>query len=402
MSYSQQGWIPQSSGVNDTLRSVKFINSSTGFIVGTRGRILKTTNAGMDWFTLQSNTSHELFSVCFPNSSLGFACGDIGLIIKTTNAGNNWVTLKTISGKKLRSITFINENNVWCAGDSGLILSTTNGGINWSSQHLLVPVQLNGIHFANERKGWVAGLGGLLHTTDSGANWYYQYNDGALLLNSIFFIDSIYGWSGYYDNITFGPEIITTTDGGTSWRNYSTMNRYSISFFFTSRNNGWSSGYYGNIIKTTNGGINWTPQLTETIDHLFSIFFKDSLTGWAVGENGTVLKTTSGGMITNISNVNTESPSGFFLEQNYPNPFNPKTVISYQLKVCSFASLKVYGVLGKEVITLIDQKQNAGIYNYELSIRRGGSIYQLSSGIYYYSLYVDGSLVDTKRMVLLK
>jgi len=95
---------------------------------------------------------------------------------------------------------------------------------------------------------------------------------------------------------------------------------------------------------------------------------------------------------------NNQTLTDFNLSQNYPNPFNPSTVISYQLSVSSFASLKVYDLLGKEVVTLVNEKQNAGIYNYQLSTIN----YQLSSGIYSYSLFVNGNLFDTKRMILLK
>ena len=83
---------------------------------------------------------------------------------------------------------------------------------------------------------------------------------------------------------------------------------------------------------------------------------------------------------------------------NYPNPFNPKTVISYQLAVSSFISLKVYDVLGNEVAILVNERQNAGSYNYQLSTIN----YQLSSGIYFYSIYANDILVDTKKCLLIK
>jgi len=89
-------------------------------------------------------------------------------------------------------------------------------------------------------------------------------------------------------------------------------------------------------------------------------------------------------------------PEKFSLWQNYPNPFNPNTVISYQLPVSNFTSLKVYDALGKEVATLVNQIQNAGYY----AIDFAGS--NFSSGAYFYRLIVDGNIIDTKRMVLLK
>ncbi len=91
-------------------------------------------------------------------------------------------------------------------------------------------------------------------------------------------------------------------------------------------------------------------------------------------------------------------PDKFFLHQNYPNPFNPKTIINYELPVSGQVSLKVYNILGMEVASLVNQGTTsaAGIHTIEFD----GS--NLSSGIYFYSLSVDGNLVDIKKMSLLK
>ena len=88
-------------------------------------------------------------------------------------------------------------------------------------------------------------------------------------------------------------------------------------------------------------------------------------------------------------------PDKFELSQNYPNPFNPSTAIRYQLPMTSHISLKVYDVLGNEVLTLIDQEKPAGSYEAEIDAS------QLSSGVYLYKIQA-GSFVETKKMILLK
>ncbi|MEK7263251.1 MAG: T9SS type A sorting domain-containing protein [Bacteroidota bacterium] len=86
----------------------------------------------------------------------------------------------------------------------------------------------------------------------------------------------------------------------------------------------------------------------------------------------------------------------FKLEQNYPEPFNPKTVIGFSLKEVSNVTLRVYDILGREVITLINNEQKEpGKYSVEFD----GS--NLPSGIYMYKL-TAGSFSDSKQMMLLK
>ncbi len=85
----------------------------------------------------------------------------------------------------------------------------------------------------------------------------------------------------------------------------------------------------------------------------------------------------------------------YSLKQNYPNPFNPSTEIRYSIAVNSFVELKIYDILGNEVKTLINQKQNAGKYSFEFD----GS--NFSSGTYFYRIRA-GDFMETRSMILLK
>ncbi|MBK7255727.1 MAG: T9SS type A sorting domain-containing protein [Ignavibacteria bacterium] len=159
---------------------------------------------------------------------------------------------------------------------------------------------------------------------------------------------------------------------------------------------GWAAGIQNRIYNTGDGGITWNrPNLLPSASYT-SIFFIDSLTGWTVGANGVILKTTSGGVLTNFTNTSIEIPDKYFLSQNYPNPFNPATNLEFGIPELGFVSLKVYDVLGDEVKTLENEIKPAGNYEIEFD----GS--HLSSGIYFYSLLIDGNIIDTKRMILLK
>lgn len=85
----------------------------------------------------------------------------------------------------------------------------------------------------------------------------------------------------------------------------------------------------------------------------------------------------------------------YSLMQNYPNPFNPNTAIQYSLKSADIVALKVYNVLGQEVITLVNEYKNAGKYQVNFNATN------LASGIYIYQLKA-GSFISSKKMILLK
>ena len=91
----------------------------------------------------------------------------------------------------------------------------------------------------------------------------------------------------------------------------------------------------------------------------------------------------------------TEPPQQFSLSQNYPNPFNPTTNISFTLPCKSYVSLKVFDIIGREIVTLIDKELPAGNYT------RQWNAVNIASGIYFYKLKA-GLSVDTKKLILLR
>ncbi|MFZ1519342.1 MAG: T9SS type A sorting domain-containing protein [Ignavibacteriaceae bacterium] len=100
----------------------------------------------------------------------------------------------------------------------------------------------------------------------------------------------------------------------------------------------------------------------------------------------------------NVDNDN-NSINSFQLYQNYPNPFNPSTKIQYYLNRKQFVQLKVYDILGKEVITLINEEKSEGVYEVEFNTTTLNN--QISSGIYFYQLNA-GNYFYSRKMVLMK
>ena len=96
-----------------------------------------------------------------------------------------------------------------------------------------------------------------------------------------------------------------------------------------------------------------------------------------------------------INQISVLVPDKFTLEQNYPNPFNPSTNLEFGISRSGFVSLKIFDMLGKEVMTLVNSNLTPGTYKYDFD----GT--GLSSGIYYYTLSAD-NFSQTKRMTLIK
>ena len=99
----------------------------------------------------------------------------------------------------------------------------------------------------------------------------------------------------------------------------------------------------------------------------------------------------------------TFKPQTFSLEQNFPNPFNPSTVISYQLPVKSYTSLRVFDILGREVAVLVNDIKGPGKHSVIWDAAR------LSSGLYLYSMTsspIGGKsekmFIATKKLILMK
>ncbi|MBI5727632.1 MAG: T9SS type A sorting domain-containing protein, partial [Ignavibacteriales bacterium] len=105
------------------------------------------------------------------------------------------------------------------------------------------------------------------------------------------------------------------------------------------------------------------------------------------------------GSLVGVSNISTVAEN-FSLSQNYPNPFNPSTKINFSIPERSFVTMKVYDMLGKEVMTLVNSNYSAGTYAVDMNAA------SLSTGIYMYSIEArteSGNILkDTKKLTLVK
>jgi hypothetical protein len=101
------------------------------------------------------------------------------------------------------------------------------------------------------------------------------------------------------------------------------------------------------------------------------------------------------GIPVGISDESQAIIQSMFLSQNYPNPFNPSTTIKYSVPELSFVKIKVFNLLGQEIVELINEELQTG--NYEVSF----DATNLPTGIYFYRMEA-GNFVQTRKMILMK
>jgi hypothetical protein len=99
--------------------------------------------------------------------------------------------------------------------------------------------------------------------------------------------------------------------------------------------------------------------------------------------------------IVNVDAPSKQVPNEYELSQNYPNPFNPTTQIRFQIAHYGLVTLKIYDVLGREIVTLVNEVMVPG--NYKRKFDGSG----MASGVYLYKLQT-GNFMQTKILLLLK
>ncbi|MBV6445254.1 MAG: T9SS type A sorting domain-containing protein [Ignavibacteriales bacterium] len=134
-----------------------------------------------------------------------------------------------------------------------------------------------------------------LLSTDGGVNWSItSYDTTESIIRNLYFYDDNLGWAAG----ALGGGFYRTTNGGTSWiqiTNAPDTTKYGI--YFVTPMIGWSVGFFGFIIKTTDGGQTWFSQSNTAISNktLYGVYATDPQTVFVVGNTGTVLKSTNGG-----------------------------------------------------------------------------------------------------------
>ena len=411
MNISFTQWVIQNSGTQQQLRSISFIDPFKGWAVGDSGIIVHTVNGGVLWEQQSSNTLYGLNSVSFCDSLNGWCVGDGGMKLMTSDGGQHWIriyhdTASNVKNMKVQCFdpkTAVFSRVAWYGdyyGGGTLFRWQKDGGIlsvkDWFDITPTVPsgfiFTITDFEFVSRKIGFVIKRDKLIDadwgpqvskTVDGGLHWVHSPIPAT---GTISFSDSTTGW------LTTRSTVYECSDSSASFHALADVMFYPVESVHRLANTGYISSY-GSIMKTTDGGKNWSKQIIKEGESIRSIQFITSDIGWVAGTHGLIAHTKNGG-VTSVNN-DVVSPSIMELYQNYPNPFNPSTNIEYSIPRDGVVSLRIYDGIGREVAVLVDEFRGSGDHIAHWNASR------FSSGVYVVKLQF-GHNIASKRILLIK
>ena len=336
--------------------------------------VLKTTNGGATWFHADSGiftdweTSAQVieFDPMSPETMYVGTAGFFGgNLYKSTNGGQSWTALEAVSdtGHLRQGVIAIavdhESTNIIYAGTAGNVdlFKSTDGGSTW----FLLRPQGGGVDIKIDRTNpqllYLCSLP-VYKSTDGGINWVVsdsglpsQSNTRRLAIDQL--TRRVY--VALYALSSDSGGVFDSNDLGLSWHRMPGL-------FLT------------NNIRTL------TPSPEDGRIY--------------VGVNNSGIYRSD--LVTGIPSEGKQIPLSASLFQNHPNPFNPTTTIEYELPSVAEVTIKIFDVLGREVLTLVNERKAPGRYSIFVNARG------LSSGVYFYGLTTSTGFASIKKLVIVR
>jgi hypothetical protein len=399
----------------------------------TQGGLWYSTNGGTNWTQLQLRTGSTLpndvdvMDIAFTSESsttvayIGVyydlsisAPADRGYsIYRATWNGSSWTVRQDMQGTytSTGSVIVVTINDItvnsggtvlYAAGTDASAVQPVSYYKDLSGTNLWTPMPSSGFPTGN-KQGKAIAVGGsavycavdnIIYTIaeSGGTSWStgYSYPNGTEI--NVLFYDALLAGTGtgfYGHSYSALPVELTSftaaVDGvkvNLNWETATEVNNYGFTIERRIKNEEWNKIAFVNGSGNSNSWKSYSfvdanPPTGEVQYRLRQIDFDGKFE------------------YSSIASVNIAAPSSFKLVQNFPNPFNPATVIKFELPQASHVKLRIFNSLGEEVVSLINEKKEAGFYSVNFNAK------QLPTGVYLYRLETNGYSL-TKKMLLIK
>jgi len=387
--------------------------------------IFISTDNGSTW----TESDYGITGMHAPLSSLLVNGSDIyagtypGGVFRSTNGGASWTNSRSgMNDTNVYALTSSGSDIIAGTIDGGVYVSTNNG-LNWSAANSgLTDASIRALTSigSNVYAGAIHNVGSIFNpiysndiflTSNNGTSWAkidsQSTPTSAALITCLSANGSnlVIGTGNKQPNpppsLTWSPVggVYRLTFDGAKWnRSDSALVGNYVTSFVSTGSNIFAGTYTGGVFASSNNSASWTSISDGLTD--------SSVVSLTIHNSNLFVATSSGvwkrpiSEITSVPSPIGMLPNNYSLEQNYPNPFNPTTTIRYQLPNAGYVTLKVYDILGREVVTLVNEVKAAGSYS---AIFDGD---KLASGVYIARLIAQSkerkSFVQTMKMLMLK
>ena len=284
------------------LHSVFFLDQNRGWVAGSRGTLLATTDGGAHWLSLVHPGEDAIRDIYFADELTGVIVCERNIydlksndeprayLMTTADSGEHWKRVNMhgvdLNARIMRAI-FTRAGRGWAFGEAGTVYTTHDTGETWTRLQAPTRFLLLGGDFIDESNGWLVGAGAtILQTSDGGESWQHaRLPTTNVRFNAASFVERRLGWA-----VGSNGAIYRTINGGRSWQSQNSgveNDLFDVKFLDAAE--GWAVGAEGVVLHTTDGGTHWTSERSETNNTLERLFFSDSTHGWAVGFGGTII-----------------------------------------------------------------------------------------------------------------
>ena len=366
-----------------------FAIKATGEVfAGTGLGISFSTDAGQSWIHTYGTSEIPSLTVDLTGNIYAGTSGPG--IYRSTDNGTSWVAADSIHGW-ISALTTASNGDIFAGCMPGGIYISTDRGVHWEARDSgLTSTWVYALAASRNGSVFAGTATGVCRSTDNGTHWIsINAGLGDSSINCLNVDEDAHVFCGTQN------AMYLSTNNGDTWAKTALPTNQITSIVTTPNGEVFAGTFQSGVYHSTNQGATWT--------QMNGGFLYPSIMSLALDSTGHLLAGSMGSevyrsvsVVTSVNRPLSPKPQACTLYQNYPNPFNPTTVISFELPTESLVSLRVYDLLGREVATLMNGKEQPGRHQLVFD----ASNYRLSTGLYIVVLKAGENQLVRKMMLV--